>query len=189
VVVVPIPYKNAEATMAIQAKTTTKKLQEAGISTILDDREQYTPGWKFNEWELKGVPLRIEIGPRDVSRHQATMVRRDTLERSTIPEGDVVAEATRLLDSIQSSLFERAKRTLKEAIRDVATYDEMKRTLENQGGFVRACWCSDSACEDRMKEETGATIRVVPLKDEKVFAECVRCGKKADKVVYFARAY
>jgi len=189
VVVVPIPYKNAEATMAIQAKTTTKKLQEAGISTILDDREQYTPGWKFNEWELKGVPLRIEIGPRDVSRHQATMVRRDTLERSTIPEGDVVAEATRLLDSIQSSLFERAKRTLKEAIRDVATYDEMKRTLENQGGFVRACWCSDTACEDRIKEETGATIRVVPLKDEKVFAECVRCGKKADKVVYFARAY
>jgi len=189
VVVVPIPYKNAEATMMILAKTTTKKLQEAGISAILDDREQYTPGWKFNEWELKGVPLRIEIGPRDVTRHEVTMVRRDTLERSTIPEGDVVVEATRLLDTIQSSLFERARRALKEAIRDVTTYDEMKRTLENQGGFVRACWCSDTACEDRIKEETGATIRVVPLKDEKAFASCVRCGKKADKVVYFGRAY
>jgi len=189
VVVVPIPYKNAEATMMILAKTTTKKLQEAGISAILDDREQYTPGWKFNEWELKGVPLRIEIGPRDVTRHEVTMFRRDTLERSTIPEGDVVVEATRLLGSIQSSLFERARRALKEAIRDVTTYDEMKRTLENQGGFVRACWCSDTACEDRIKEETGATIRVVPLKDEKAFASCVRCGKKADKVVYFGRAY
>jgi len=189
VVVVPIPYKNAEATMMILAKTTTKKLQEAGISAILDDREQYTPGWKFNEWELKGVPLRIEIGPRDVTRHEVTMVRRDTLERSTIPEGDVVAEATRLLDFIQSSLFERAKRALKEAIRDAPSYDEMKRALENRGGFVRACWCSDTACEDRIKEETGATIRVVPLKDEKAFASCVRCGKKADKVVYFGRAY
>jgi len=189
VVVVPIPYKNAEATITNQAKTTAKKLEEAGISAILDDREQYTPGWKFNEWELKGVPLRIEIGPRDLSRHEVTIVRRDTLGRSTIAEGDVVAQATRLLDSIQSSLFERANRALKEAIHDAATYDELERTIENQGGFVRACWCSDTACEDRIKEEAGATIRVVPLQDEKVFADCVRCGKKANKVVYFARAY
>lgn len=190
VVVVPIPYKDAEeANIMNQAKSTTKKLEEAGVHVTLDDREQYTPGWKFNEWELKGVPLRIEIGPRDVSRHEVTMVRRDTSERSTIPEADVVAETKRLLDSIQSSLFEKASRALKEAIRDARTYDDLKRTIENEGGFVRACWCSDTACEDQIKEETGATIRVVPLKDEKVFAGCVRCGKNANKVVYFGRAY
>jgi prolyl-tRNA synthetase len=101
----------------------------------------------------------------------------------------VVAETKRLLDSIQSSLFEKASRALKEAIRDARTYDDLKRTIENEGGFVRACWCSDTACEDQIKEETGATIRVVPLKDEKVFAGCVRCGKNANKVVYFGRAY
>jgi len=190
VVVVPIPYKDAEeANIKDQAKLTTKKLEEAGVRVSLDDREQYTPGWKFNEWELKGVPLRIEIGPRDVSRHEVTMVRRDTPERSTIPEADVVSEAKRLLDSIQSSLFEKASRALNEAIRDAHTYDELKRIIENKGGFVRACWCSDTACEDQIKQETGATIRVVPLKDEKVFAGCVRCGKNANKVVYFGRAY
>lgn len=190
VVVVPIPYKNAEGAIVMsQAKMIAEKLQEAGISATLDDREQYTPGWKFNEWELKGVPIRIEIGPRDVSRREVTMVRRDTSERSTIPEADVVTETKRLLDRIQSSLFERASRALKEAIRDAHTYDKLKRTIENEGGFVRACWCSDTACEDQIKDETGATIRVVPLKDERVFADCVRCGKSANKVVYFGRAY
>jgi len=190
VVVVPIPYKDTEeANIMDQAKLTTKKLEEAGVHVTLDDREQYTPGWKFNEWELKGAPLRIEIGPRDVSRHEVTMVRRDTSERSTIREADVVAETKRLLDSIQSSLFEKASRALKEGIRDARAYDELKRIIENKGGFVRACWCSDTACEDQIKEETGATIRVVPLKDEKVFAGCVRCGKNANKVVYFARGY
>ncbi len=190
VVIVPIPYKNAEAsTIADQAKKTAETLQQAGIGTLLDDRAQYTPGWKFNEWELKGVPLRIEIGPRDVSRGQITMVRRDTMERSTAAQADVIIETRRLLDSIQLSLFEKANMALREAIHDARTYDELKRVIESKGGFVRACWCSDSACEDTIKEETGATIRVVPLTEEKTFADCVRCGKTASKVVYLARAY
>jgi prolyl-tRNA synthetase len=190
VVVVPIPYKDAEGTSIMaEANSTAKKLEEAGVRVTFDGRGQYTPGWKFNEWELKGVPLRIEIGPRDVSRHEVSIVRRDTSERSTIPETALVAETKRLLDLVQSSLFEKATRALKEAIHEARTYDEFKRIIENQGGFVRACWCSDSACEDQVKDETGATIRVVPLKEEKVFASCVRCGKSANKVVYFGRAY
>jgi prolyl-tRNA synthetase len=190
VVVVPIPYKDAEGTSIMtQAKSTVKKLEEAGIRVTFDGREQYTPGWKFNEWELKGVPLRIEIGPRDVSRHQVTVVRRDTSERSAIPETDLVAETKRLLDSVQLSLYEKAARALMEATREARSYDELKQIVENKGGFVRACWCSDGACEDQVKDETGATIRVVPLKEEKIFASCVRCGKSANKVVYFARAY
>jgi prolyl-tRNA synthetase len=189
-VVVPIPYKNAETTaIADQAKGITERLKQAGISAFLDDRAQYTPGWKFNEWELKGVPLRLEIGPRDVSRGQVTMVRRDTMERSVTRLDDVAAEASRLLDLIQSSLFEKASKSLKDAIHDARTYEELARTVEGEGGFVRACWCSDTACEDRIKDETGATIRVLPQTDEKVFADCVKCGKPANKVVYFARAY
>lgn len=190
VVVIPIPYKNAEATSLMsQAKTTTQKLQEAGIGAMLDDRGQYTPGWKFNEWELKGIPVRIEIGPRDLSRRQVTMVRRDTSERSMVSEADVVAETKRLLDSIQSSLFEKASRWLKEAIRDARTYNELKQMIEDRGGFVRACWCSESTCEEQIKEDTGATIRVIPLQDEEVFGKCVRCGMTANRVVYFARSY
>jgi len=189
VVVIPIPYRQEDSNVIGQARLTAKKLQQAGISAILDDREQYTPGWKFNEWEMKGVPLRIEIGPRDTSRHQVTMVRRDTSERSTISETDLVRQTKELLESIQSALFERASRALKESIRESRTYEELKRTIENKGGFVRACWCSETACEDKIKVDTGATIRVVPLQDEKVFSDCVGCGKKANKVVYFARAY
>ena len=188
-VVIPIPYKEEGANVIGQAKLTTQKLQQAGINATLDDREQYTPGWKFNEWEMKGIPLRIEIGPRDISRQQVTVVRRDTFERSTIPAATLVEEIRKVLESIQSSMFERAHRALKEAIREARTYDELKRTIDNEGGFVRACWCSDTVCEGKIKDETGATIRVVPLKDEKLFAVCVGCGKPANKVVYFARAY
>jgi prolyl-tRNA synthetase len=189
-VIVPIPYKNADAATIIgHAKDTAEKLRHAGVSVFVDDREQYTPGWKFNEWELKGIPIRIEIGPRDISRHEVTVVRRDTSEKSSVPEAEVVAVTSKMLDTIQSSLFEKANRALKTAIRDARTYEELKRVIDVEGGFVRACWCSDSTCEEQVKDETGATIRVVSFKEEQVFADCVRCGKKANKVVYFARAY
>jgi prolyl-tRNA synthetase len=138
---------------------------------------------------LKGIPIRIEIGPRDISRHEVTVVRRDTSEKSSVPEAEVVAVTSKMLDTIQSSLFEKANRALKTAIRDARTYEELKRVIDVEGGFVRACWCSDSTCEEQVKDETGATIRVVSFKEEQVFADCVRCGKKANKVVYFARAY
>jgi prolyl-tRNA synthetase len=190
VVVVPIPYKDAEtAPIMSQAKKIADGLQKAGLSVVLDDREQYTPGWKFNEWELKGVPVRIEIGPRDVRNRQVTVVRRDTSEKSAIPEADVVTKTKMLLEIIQLDMFQKASRALKESIHDARTFDELKQVVENTGGFVRACWCSDMACEDKIKEETGTTIRVVPLRNETVFGACVRCGKTADKVVYFARAY
>ncbi len=111
------------------------------------------------------------------------------MERSTAAQADVIVETRRLLDSIQSSLFEKANNALRAAIHDARTYDELKRVIESKGGFARACWCSDSACEDKIKEETGATIRVVPLIEEKTFADCVKCGKAASKVIYLARAY
>ena len=190
VVIVPIPYKEADAeSILAKARQLLKKLQEHEISVVLDDRTEYTPGWKFNEWELKGVPLRMEIGPRDLKQGQVTLARRDTLERIAVKEEKIVNEVARLLEEIQNNLFCKAKKFLEENITSVKSYDEFKKVLRNKGGFIRACWCSNSDCEEKVKEETGATIRVIPFEKEKVFSKCVYCGKEAKEVVYFAKAY
>jgi prolyl-tRNA synthetase len=190
VVVVPIPYKGAEPEMILsKAKGIFKSLQERGIETILDDRAEYTPGWKFNEWELKGVPIRIEIGPRDVKQKQVTMARRDTYEKIAVKEEETVATVMRLLEEIQNNLFNRAKKLLQENTFTVKTYDEFKEVLKEKGGFIRASWCSNSECEQEIKDETGATIRIVPLEKEKPFSKCMHCGEEAKEVVYFGRAY
>jgi prolyl-tRNA synthetase len=190
VVVVPIPYKGAEPEMILsKAKGIFKSLQERGIETILDDRAEYTPGWKFNEWELKGVPIRIEIGPRDVKQKQVTMARRDTYEKIAVKEEETVATVMRLFEEIQNNLFNRAKKLLQENTFTVKTYDEFKEVLKEKGGFIRASWCSNSKCEQEIKDETGATIRIVPLEKEKPFSKCMHCGEEAKEVVYFGRAY
>ena len=190
VVIVPIPYKDADSTSILaKAEEAYKKLQKQGVLTVLDDRVEYTPGWKFNEWELKGVPIRIEIGPRDVKQKQAILARRDTFEKIAVKEGRIVETVTEMLGKIQENLFNKARKSLEENTTTVKTYAEFKKVLRKKGGFLRACWCSSSECEEKIKEETGATIRVVPFKKEKTFAECMYCGKKAKEVVYFARAY
>jgi prolyl-tRNA synthetase len=190
VVIVPIPYKEAdEKTIMEKAKETLGKLQRKGISAILDDRKEYTPGWKFNDWELKGVPLRIEIGPRDVKHGHLTLARRDTFEKVTVKDEEVVGAVEKLLEEIQRNLFNKAKKFLEENITTVKTYDEFKKVLVEKGGFLRACWCGSSSCEEKIKEETGATVRIVPFEKEETFANCIYCGEKAKDVVYFARSY
>jgi prolyl-tRNA synthetase len=189
-VIVPIPYKGAEAELiALKAKELFEKLQKKGVSVILDDRTEYTPGWKFNEWELKGVPVRIEIGPRDVKQKQVVLVRRDTFEKTTAKEEEAVKAVVRLLEEIQTNLFNKAKKFLEESITTVKTYDEFKEVLTSKGGFLRASWCSNQKCEEKIKNETGATIRIVPFKKEKPFSKCVHCGEEAKEVVYFAKSY
>jgi len=190
VVIVPIPYKDID-TKKIQAKAIEayKKLQKQGILVVLDDRSEYTPGWKFNEWELKGVPVRIEIGPRDLKQKQVTLVRRDTFEKMPLREEEMIDAVAKLLEKIQKNLFNRAKKFLEKNTTTVKTYDEFKETLKKKGGFIRACWCSNSTCEEKVKGETGATIRLVPFEKEKMFSNCVCCGREAKEVVYFARAY
>jgi len=190
VVIVPIPYKGAEAeAIAAKAKELFEKLKEKGIAVVLDDRQEYTPGWKFNEWELKGVPIRIEIGPRDIKQKHVILVRRDTFEKTAVKEGEAVDAVAKLLEEIQNNLFNKAKKSLEESITTVKTYDEFKKTLENKGGFIRASWCASDKCEEKIKDETSATIRIVPFKKEKTFSKCVYCGQEAKEVVYFARSY
>jgi prolyl-tRNA synthetase len=162
VVIVPIPYKGADATAIVaKAKEILEKLKEKGITVILDDREEYTPGWKFNEWELKGVPVRIEIGPRDLKKNQITMARRDTYQKTTAKMDEAVQATEKLLEEIQNNLYAKAK----------------------------TAWCGSSKCEEKIKEETGATIRLRPFEKEKPIANCVYCGEKAVEMVYFARSY
>jgi prolyl-tRNA synthetase len=189
-VIIPIPYKEADSTAILaKAKEIYENLKKHGISVVLDDRSEYTPGWKFNEWELKGVPIRIEIGPKDLKQKQATLARRDTFERIAIKEEETANAVAKLLEEIQKNLFNKAKKSLEENIATVSTYEEFKKTLKEKGGFLRACWCADSVCEERIKEETGATIRIVPFEKEKIFSKCIYCEKEAKEVVYFARAY
>jgi prolyl-tRNA synthetase len=189
-VIIPIFYKNIAKKLILEkTREILNKLLENGVVAVLDDRPAYTPGWKFNEWELKGVPIRIEIGPRDVKQKQLTLARRDTFERLAVKEEDIVDVVNKLLEEIQSNLFSRAKKFLEDNITTVKTYDEFKEILKKKGGFIRACWCSSPTCEEKIKEETGATIRTVPFEKEQTFSTCIYCGKEAKDVVYFGRAY
>jgi prolyl-tRNA synthetase len=189
-VIVPIYYKTGE-TESIRQKTNAvlDLLTKAGIAATLDDREQYTPGWKFNEWELKGVPLRIEIGPRDVEKRQVTFVRRDDQTKRAVSEDVVVDETKRTLEDIQSSLLKKAKALLEGSIRTTGDYAEFKKTLNELGGFIHASWCGRSECEDSIKTETGATIRAIPLNEKDGDSKCIFCGRSPSKAVYFARSY
>ena len=190
VVIVPIPYKNVGREIILdKAREVLEKLQDRGISATFDDREEYTPGWKFNHWEVKGVPVRIEIGPRDVKKGQVTTVRRDTLEKVAVKDEKLADTIIEMLEEIQNNLFSRAKEALSKNTTEVETYSGFKEVLSKKGGFIKACWCSESTCEEKIKEETGATIRLIPFKKEKVFSDCIYCGKDADQVVLFAKAY
>ncbi len=190
VVIVPIFYSDEDRMRVFnRMREVASALEQAGMSVKVDDRVQYTPGWKFNEWELKGVPLRLEVGPRDLEKRQVTGVRRDTRQKIPIGDGELVEKVKSLLKDIQQNLFEKAKRFLDEHIKSVSNYEEFKKIVTGDGGFVRACWCSDFLCEQKIKEETGATIRLIPFEKETVFSQCIYCGKTADQVAYFARAY
>ena len=190
VVLVPIYFK-AEQSDAITAKARTiaETLKKEGIAVHADFRDQYTPGWKFNEWEMKGVPLRVEIGPRDVQNQQSVLVRRDNFQKLTVKDNNLVNEIKNCLSEIQTNLFAKAKTSLEESITTITSYEEFKKAVESRGGFIRACWCGSTECEETIQNDTGATIRTLPLKDEEPFTKCVRCGKPATKVAYFARSY
>jgi len=189
-VIVPIFYSDDQkAKIFDKMRFFGAALEKVGLSVTIDDRPQYTPGWKFNEWEMKGVPLRLELGPRDMEKNQVTAVRRDTRQKIPLSEEGLVDKVISLLDEIQNNMFKKAKSFLDEHIKTASEYESFKKIIENDGGFVRVCWCSDQTCEQKIKEETGATIRLLPFEKEDTFSQCVYCGKKANVVAYFARAY
>ena len=190
VVIVPIPFKGAEpVAIEAKAKEICDKLTQKGLSVILDNRGEYTPGWKFNQWELKGVPVRIEIGPRDLKQQQVVLVRRDTKAKNFVKEIDLEAEVAKLLTEIQHNLFAKARLNQENLTTTVKTYDEFKQVIAGKGGFIKVAWCGSADCEAKIKEETGATVRVIPFEKEEPTTGCVYCGQKAKDVAYFARSY
>ena len=189
VVIVPIPGKQFEETVLPAARSLRDMLATAGIRAHLDDREEHTPGWKYNEWELRGVPLRAEIGPRDVKKEQAVLVRRDNREKAFVSLETVTEVATEILESIQADLFERASTFVAANTRTAADYDSFKEIMDGPRGFIEAPWCGDEANEaQRIQEDTSATIRCL-LADRKPDGGCVICGKPAKHVAIFAKAY
>ena len=157
----------------------------------LDDREEFTPGWKFSEYEMRGVPLRIEIGPARREGRAGRSRPQGYADKIPVPLADLNKQVKGTLGSIQDELLRQAREFLADNTRDAADYGSFKEIIETKRGFVRALWCGDQACEDRIKTETMATIRVIPFGREHAGDKgaCVACGKDADTLAWFARAY
>ncbi len=188
VVIVPIAPQARRQEVWAAARALAEEL--APVARVhLDEREEYSPGWKFNEWELKGVPVRLELGPRDLDQGEVTVVRRDSLQKQPVKRAGLAQSLPALLEEVQASLFARAKDFLASHTYHLDDYAEMKRVLEDRAGFVVAGWCGKHECEAEIKEETGATIRCLPLDQGTVSGKCIKCGQPAQATAYFARAY
>lgn len=153
------------------------------------DASDKMPGWKFNEYEMKGVPIRLEIGPKDIENNQVVLVRRDTREKLIVSIDELEKELSKLLDAIQLDLLEKAKNHRELKTFNALTLEEFKDIAENKPGFIKAMWCGDKACEDKLKEEAGVTARCMPFKQESISNTCVCCGKEAVSLVYWGKAY
>ncbi len=155
----------------------------------LDATQANSPGWKFSQYEMKGVPVRIELGPKDIENGQCVMVRRDTSQKVFVKITEVKEKLALLLDDIQQNMYDNALKLREEKTSEAHTMDEFKKNLEDNPGFIKAMWCGCAECEDAIKDMTGASLRCIPFEQEKIDDKCVFCGKPADKEAYFARAY
>jgi prolyl-tRNA synthetase len=191
VVIVPIAKTDEERGMVIEAARKLKAdLVAAGFRVITDEREGASPGFKFNDWEMRGVPLRIELGPKDLANQSVMFARRDKPGRegkSPAAMSGIVASVGKMLDEIQAALHQKALAFRDANTRDTNSYDELKQAVET--GFARAFWCGSAECEAKIKEDTKATMRCIPLNQEPADGACVHCGKPAKERGIFARAY
>ena len=190
VVIVPIPRGNWRETVLPKAKAIRDELVARGIRVMLDDRDSQTPGWKFNEWELRGVPLRLEIGPKDLEKSQVVLARRDTRKKSFVPMDGLGAHAEELLATIQCALYDRALKFREEHTVEADTYAEFKAIMKGRPGFVISPWCGSAACEASIKTETQATIRNIPFASPLPAGKsCVACEAPAIVHAWFAKSY
>jgi prolyl-tRNA synthetase len=188
VVLVPIVNDENKRAVIAEAKKIMAKLS-GGFRALLDDRDHLTPGRKFNEWELKGVPVRIEFGPRDMKERQVVLVRRDTGGKRTAKVSRLMDEVRKELEDIQRNLFLRASEALFKNTREAVTLAELKKVLARQGGIVRVPWCGEGDCEAKMKEETGGKILNIPIDQKTPRARCPVCGKEAVAIANFGKSY
>ncbi len=192
VIIVPIFTVGADKGQVLAACEEARSiLGSADVRVKVDGREEYTAGWKFNHWELRGVPLRIEVGPRDVEKEQVVLVRRDTGEHLTVTRERLVSSVREVLDGVQISLIEKADLFIASSVHEASSFDELKRILDAKGGFVRVNWCGREKCAEEIKEETsGGTIRgTLYSKVEEATGPCVNCAQEATQVVYVSKQY
>lgn len=187
VVIIPILFEKTKQQTLKKANEIKKKIKKYSIK--IDDREGYSAGWKFNEWELKGVPLRLEIGPKDIEKKQVVLVRRDTGKKEIVKEEDIEGKVSTLLDDIQISLFNKAKTLLESSIIKVYNWKDFEKVIKDKK--IAYCqFCGEIECEDWIKDKTGgATSRCIPFKQEKIKGNCIQCNKEAKHWVYFSKSY
>ena len=191
VVIVPIPPRKGDWSEAVlpKARALLAELRQAGLRVHLDDRDTQQPGFKYADWEMRGVPLRLELGPKDIEKAQCVLVRRDTREKAFVPLAGLASSVQERLVAIQDGLLQRARAFLAANTTRVSSYDQFKEIMAGKRGFLVTGWCTSADCEAKIKEETKATIRVIPLEGEKRAGQCVRCGASSPEEVYFAQAY
>ncbi len=187
-VIIPIWKESTHQKVMEFTKNIFNKLK-SNFSVKLDDREQYKPGYKYNEWEMIGVPLRIEIGPRDVDNNQITLVRRDNREKIVIPTANLIPQIKEILETIQKDLFRKALEFREKNTFKIDDYDMFKKVIDDEGGFLESHWCGSEKCEEIIKEDTKATIRNIPFNKKKEKGRCIICNQDSDGRVIFAKAY
>ena len=189
VVMIPIgPPKTRDAVVG-RADELFTELKKAGVRVKMDDRSDVRPGWKFNEYEMRGVPIRLEIGPRDMENGVCVLVSRITGEKKVVEQANLVEEIQAMLTQIQVDMLERARTFMSDNFYSVDRLDEMKELMENKRGFTLAGWCGSETCEDKVREVTGATSRNIPFQPAEEKHTCLACGEQAEHTVVFARAY
>jgi len=188
VVIIPILTRNDRERVLTAVRELKDSLEE-DFRIKLDDREEYSPGWKFNEWEMRGIPVRIELGPKDLDKGQVVLVRRDSSEKEFVPRDALDRRLPQLLEEVQRNMFEKASEFRRANTRSGSDYEEFKTIMAEERGFFAASWCGDPKCEEKVKEDTKATIRCIPFDLEIDSGRCLVCGSKASESVYFARSY
>jgi prolyl-tRNA synthetase len=188
VVIVPIGRDDWREKVLPKAQDIQRELVAAGIRVTIDERDE-RPGWKFAEWELRGVPLRLEIGPKDIEKSAVLIARRDTREKQSVPMDGLAARLRELLDDIQKTLFTRAVQFRDEHTQRVTDYEAFKQTMDGRPGFIIAPWCGAADCETQIKNDTQATIRNMPLNRQTPSGKCIRCDRPASAEAWFAKAY
>lgn len=184
IIIVPIQQKKE----GVLEKAVELKNRLSNFRVKVDDTDK-SPGWKFSEAEMRGIPFRIEIGPKDMEANKCVFVRRDTREKIEVSLDDIEVKAAEILEQIQSDMLEKARKHVAAHTYIATTYEEFEKTVNEKPGFIKAMWCGDQACEDMIKEKTGATSRCIPFQQEELSETCVCCGKPAKKMVYWGRAY
>lgn len=183
-----IPIMQTKEGVLDKAYEVADTLKKTGLRVKVDDSDK-SPGWKFSEQEMRGIPVRVEMGPRDIETNQAIIVRRDTREKITVSIDDLDTAIQEVLATMQKEMLERARAHRDAHTYDAHNYEEFKDIVTNKPGFIRGMWCGDEACENKIKEETTATSRCMPFEQEKISDVCVCCGKPAKKLVYWGKAY